>query len=146
MMNNQITPQARQYAVADAPVFDADAALAEYRRNQANERPVTPPLQSTYSPPPRRQANHIPVAPPLQSTYSAPPQPHPRDRRGPAPQRPASMLIPASSQSNSRGMGYPRDNLSSSPEDAAPSSWSSRRMSMSEFPPHENWAPQTPPE
>ncbi|KAF7351041.1 hypothetical protein MSAN_01666400 [Mycena sanguinolenta] len=113
----QHNPQNRQHTVANAPVFDADAALAEYLQRQANQRPSAPPLRSTYSAP---------------------------DRRGPAPQRPASMAISVSSQSNSRGIGHSRDDFSSSPEDVAPSSWSLRRSSMSEYPPAlQNWS-QTP--
>ncbi|KAF7374426.1 Pleiotropic drug resistance ABC transporter protein [Mycena sanguinolenta] len=96
---------------------------------------------------PQRQADQRPIFPPAQPAYSAPPQPYPRRKRDPAQLRPASMEIPAPLQSNSREMSYPRDNFSSSSEEAEPSSWSSRRSSMSEFPQtwKNDWSPQSPP-
>ncbi|KAF7361316.1 hypothetical protein MSAN_01164100 [Mycena sanguinolenta] len=126
MMNTLYNPQNRQYVVGGAPDFDVDDAVAAHVQRHPNERPI---------------------AQLLQPTYSALPQPHPRARRGPAQPRPANMVVsPVPSQNNSGEMSYSPDSLCSSPEDAVPSSWSSRCLPMSKFPPEEDWSPQTPPE
>ncbi|KAF7351136.1 hypothetical protein MSAN_01676100 [Mycena sanguinolenta] len=109
MMNILYNPENRQYDGANAPVFDADAALAAYFWLQANQ---------------------MSFAPPLHPAYFAPSQAHPHDRGGPAPLRPASMAIPASSQSNSPGMSFSRDNLSSTAPRPQP-----RRTSSQVLPP-----------